>query len=754
MILPPRPNQHRHARGIATSASRARGVRACELAFVAASALAIQGGCPRSDAKGPSEQAPHDEAWLSQEQMKRDDIRVTTAALADIPQAIVAGGRVAFHDLHVTHVFSPVTGRVTRVLAQPGQRVKQGSPLLALVSPDVGTAFSDLVKAQADVVAAEADYHRQERLFKAGASAEREYEQAEDTFRTAKAEYERAKKRAALLKSGGVDTVTQEFTLKSYIDGEVIARMVNPGTEVQGQYSGGTAAELFTIGDIKEVWVYADVQDLDLPRVRPGAEVDVRVLAYPGRVFQGAVDWISSTVDPMVRTARVRCAIPNDDEALKPEMLATVSIREPSLRRLAIPRDAVVRINETTYVFVLDGLRTDGRQIFKRRSVKVGEEQNGVVPVLDGLSAGERVVNQGAISREQPGDEAWPSAKQLADARITTAVIGEQDVRNAVSVGGRLAFDDLRVSHIYSPVSGRVARVLASPGQRVAKGTPLLAISSPEVGGFVADVMKAEAALVAAEHEYQRQKDLYSFAAPVHAGTLKDLETAEDNWRKAQAELARARQKTQLLKAGSIDAVTQEYVLRSPIAGEVIARMANPGLEVQGQYTLGGNVAELYTIGATDKLWVLGDVHEMDLPHIKEGDEVTLMVGAYPDRAFHGVVDWVADVLDPALHTAKVRCVIDNPERLLRPEMYEALRITVPGKHVLAVPRQAVLRLDNDTVVFVATGERRPDGTHVFRKRKVIVNSLTRGDLLPVLGGLKAGETVAVDHSVLLLGML
>ncbi len=729
------------------------------VSLLGAAVGSMLGGCRASEAKAEVDDPPADEMWLAREQIRRANIQLTTVADAEMPQAITAGGRVAFNDLHVTHVFSPVTGRVTRVLAQPGQRLKRGAPLLALASPDVGLAFSDVVKAQADLAASEADYQRQGRLYAAGAAAQRDYEQAEDTFRTSKAEYERAQKRAAALRTGAVDVVTQEYTLKSFIEGEVIARMVNPGVEVQGQYSGGTSAELFTIGDIREVWVYADVSDLDLPRVKLGNDVDIRVIAYPGRVFRGKVEWISSTVDPTLRTGRIRCALANPDEALKPEMLATVAVRQPPVRRLAVPRDAVVRANESAFVYVEVGTRPDGRTVFKQRPVRAGEERageepGGRVPILDGLTPGERVVSQGAMPHERSRDEAWPSETQLRDAEITVAQARDQDVPNVVSVGGRLTFDDLRVSHIFSPVNGRVTKVLAEIGQRVARGTPLLAISSPDVGQFVADVVKAQATLVAAEHEYQRQKDLYSFSAPVHAGTLKDLEAAEDTWRKAKAELDRARQKTRLLKAGSVDSVGQEYILRSPIEGEVIARMANPGLEVQGQYAIGGNVAELFTIGATDKLWVLGDVFEMDRPHINEGDKVVLTVGAYPDRTFHGVVDWVSDVLDPVLHTAKVRCIVDNPEHLLKPEMYESLSISVPGKHVLAIPRQALLRLDDDTVVFLATGEHRPDGAAVFRKRKVTVNEVINGDLIPVLGGLQAGETVAVNHAVLLLGML
>jgi cobalt-zinc-cadmium efflux system membrane fusion protein len=723
------------------------------LTTLIALALALV-GCRLGRDGSPANSPPEDEVWLSQDQIDIAGIRIAEASEKELPRALSVGGKVDFDDLRVTHVFSPVAGRVTRVLARPGQRLDKGDPLMVVISPDVGEAFADLVKAQADLLSSEAEFHRQARLFEERATARREFEASDDDFRKARAEYDRAQKKASMLRSGELNVVTQEYTLKSFIDGEVIARNVNPGIEVQGQYSGGSPNELFTIGDIKKVWVFADVPDRDLPNVQPGNDVEIQVIAWPGRIFRGKVDWISSEVDPDLRTGRIRSVIANEDEALKPEMLATVSILQPPVRRLAVPADVVVRLNESTFVFVESGRLQDGRRIFKRRRVIAGSERAGLVPILDGIKAGERVVTEGVVSLQKPRDEVWVTSRQLDDAHITVAIVQEHDVQNGIALGGRLAFDDLRVSHVFSPVNGRITSVLARLGQRVERGSPLLAISSPDVGQFASDVLKAEADLTAAQHEYKRQKELYSYAPGVHAGTLTDLESAEANWRKARAELDRARQKTQLLESGTVDRVSQDFILRSPIEGEVVARMANPGLEIQGQYSNGNNVVELFTIGNTDKLWVLGDVYEMDRPHINEGDEVTLRVAAWPDKIFHGSVDWVSDVLDPELHTARVRCIIDNSEHLLRPEMYESLRVEVPAKRTLAIPREALLRVGRETVVFVATGKVRPDGAIIFKRRTVAANEEVTGDLIPVRNGLAAGETIAVEHSILLLGML
>ena len=344
-------------------------------------------------------------------------------------------------------------------------------------------------------------------------------------------------------------------------------------------------------------------------------------------------------------------------------------------------------------------------------------------------------------------DDATLTKAQLASGRIATAVAEEHEVPNPIAIGGRLTFNENRVTHVFSPVNGRITQVLVAPGQHVQKGAALARILSPDLGSAAADELKARADQLQAGHELNRQREMYA----VHASSQRDFEVAEDNFARAQAEYARAAEKTKLLRQGALDAVTQEYVVRSPIEGMVISRGASPGAEVQGAYAGGGNLAELFTIGSIEDLWLLGDVYEADLHSVKAGAAVTLSVSAYPGRTFSGTVDWVSDTLDPVLRTEKVRCVLKNQSGLLRPEMYEAVTIAAPVRRAVTVPRDALLRLGDETDVFVE-GEQDKDGSTPFHKRRVIANEQLPGDAVPVLEGLKAGERVATLGSIFLVG--
>ncbi len=363
-----------------------------------ASSLALLAACHGAGGDPSPSRAPQGETWLSKKQVEDARIVVEPAVERDVGAAIVTSGRVAFDDTRVAHVASPVTGRIERILAPLGARVARGDPLAEIVSPDVGQAASDLSKAEADLSAARAEHERQRELFEAHAGAQRDLEAAESAFRKAEAERDRAREKARLLGAPAGAAVSQKFLLRAPIAGEIVARNVNPGTEVQGQCSGGGAVELFTVGELDRVWILADAYEADLPRIRRGAAVTVTVVSYPGKLFPGNVDWIAGAFDPATRTAKVRCVIGNPGRELRPEMFATVSIVVDGRRALAVPRSAVLRLGDRTVVFVEAGTAPGGLLRFERRPVTVDEEGSGdYVAVTGGLSAGEKVVTVNAI---------------------------------------------------------------------------------------------------------------------------------------------------------------------------------------------------------------------------------------------------------------------------------------------------------------------------------------------------------------------
>ena len=363
-------------------------------------------GCHKSQASAqPGDQPPPGEVWLTEQQVL--DAKIQTAAFEEhnVDDTILTSGKVTFDDIRVSHVYSPVTGRVTKIDAQLGQAVKKGDELAVIESPDIGSASADLGKAQADVIAAEHNYKRQKELYESHATSEKDLEESEDNWRKAKAELDRAQQKAYLLRAGGTNFVSQQYTLRAGLDGDVIGRNVSPNIEVQGQYVGGTAIELFTVADLSKVWVYADIFEMDLARVKVGSKVKVNVVTYPNRVFVGEVDYVSGMLDKDTRTAKVRCTFDNCgtvpgvcDKLLKPEMYATVAIAVDVRTALAIPRESLLRLGDSTVVFVEVGRTKDNRIRYERRPVTVDEgEGSPWLPVSHGLEKGEKLVTNGAV---------------------------------------------------------------------------------------------------------------------------------------------------------------------------------------------------------------------------------------------------------------------------------------------------------------------------------------------------------------------
>lgn len=369
--------------------------------LLAVSALCTGCGRSRAASEMPEPQRPEGQVWLTPQQVRDAKIEVQEYLDHDIDDTILTSGTISLDDLRTGHVFSPVTGRVLGIVGQLGQRVHKGDPLAVIESPDVGSAVSDVHKAEADLIAAEHDLRRKKELFEQKAGAAADLEASNDNYRRARAELERAQQKAFLLRSGKADAVTQSYTLTAPLDGEILLRSINPGVEVTGQYSGGATVELFTIGELDRVWVLGDLYEMDMARVHVGAPATVTVVAYPGKVFQGRVDWVSGSLDPNTRTARVRFTFDNEEKLLRPMMYATVQISVDQERARAIPRNALLRLGDETVVFIQVG-DADGYVRFERVPVDVDEgESSPWLVVKRGLQPGQKIVAKGAILLSQ-----------------------------------------------------------------------------------------------------------------------------------------------------------------------------------------------------------------------------------------------------------------------------------------------------------------------------------------------------------------
>jgi cobalt-zinc-cadmium efflux system membrane fusion protein len=304
--------------------------------------------------------------------------------------ALVANGTIAFDENRVSVVAPRAEGRIVNVRTDLGQQVREGTPVASMLSPDVGQARGDLDRARATVDVARRNYEREKRLFEQSISPEKEMLDAEVAYRTAEADVRSA---AARLESlGATNGQGASYSLLSPISGTVVARNAMPGQ------LAGPETNLFTIADLRNVWITVDVYSGDLARVRHGALATVTSGALPGENFIGHVTYAGGIVDPSSRTFKVRVEVENARLRLRPGVYAQVRIESAEAASntgpITVPEIAVQDLDGTKVVFVAGAV--PGRYVV--RSIVLGSAvEGGVVAVQSGLVVGERVVTRGAF---------------------------------------------------------------------------------------------------------------------------------------------------------------------------------------------------------------------------------------------------------------------------------------------------------------------------------------------------------------------
>jgi cobalt-zinc-cadmium efflux system membrane fusion protein len=339
----------------------------------------------------------------------------TVTTMAFRPERVTEGN-IAIDDDLTTPVFSHYSGRVIKVIAMLGDVVEPGAPLFVIhasefvqAQNDLITGLANLATARSQLTMAQTTEKRTHELYLAQGGSLKDWQQAQtdlittqNTVRADEIALHAVRSRLRILGKTDAEIAALEAQptqklepvaiVPAPIGGTITQRQIGVGQYINSE-AGGATNPVYTISDLSTVYLIANVREADAPLMHVGDPVEVRVLAYPDRVFKAKISWIAASIDPNTRRLSVRADVENPDGALKPGMFASFSIITGNTQTApAVPQSAIVYEGNATRVWVAGD---DGT--IAARSIRIGQVANGMVEVLDGLSQGEKVVTSGAL---------------------------------------------------------------------------------------------------------------------------------------------------------------------------------------------------------------------------------------------------------------------------------------------------------------------------------------------------------------------
>jgi cobalt-zinc-cadmium efflux system membrane fusion protein len=320
-------------------------------------------------------------------------------------------GKIAIDEERTTPIFSPYSGRVTKLLVKAGDTVARGQPLFVIEATETLQSLNDFMgaagslnKARAQLELAQTVEKRNQDLYSGNASPLRDLQQAQSDLVTAKNDlraaetaFEAARNRLRML--GRTDAEISEFqqsgkvtadtTVAAPIAGTIVQRRIGPGQYI----SAGASDPAFVVGDLSTVWLVAYVREADISRISVAQNLKFTVQAYAGEVFSATIDNVAAALDPVSRRMAVRATVENPDSRLKPEMLANVEIAtDPVNVTIAVPRSALVFDGDVARVWIVHSDKA-----IELRQIRMGASDERTVQVLEGLSPGDRIITKGSL---------------------------------------------------------------------------------------------------------------------------------------------------------------------------------------------------------------------------------------------------------------------------------------------------------------------------------------------------------------------
>jgi membrane fusion protein, heavy metal efflux system len=318
----------------------------------------------------------------------RNRLTVVAARAEAVSPQLVLPGVIESDPARTAPVLTPLSGRVTALKVELGDRVKRGQVLATIDSPDLDQAYDDYDKAADAAKLTDKNLSRQEAQNKIGAASDRDLDQARSDNAQAAAELTRTKARLKMLGASTDSGVASRLlTVAAPMAGSITTLAVAPGALINDP-----TQPMMTVADLSTVWVTALAAEKDLGAISKNQDVEVTLSAYPGRVLHGKVLFVSDVLEADSRRNKIRIAFSNPDYTLKPNMFASVTLQGAQGSRVVLPSSALLMNNDRTSVFVATAPWT-----FERRIVDPQLEEGDSVAIRSGITAGEQVVIKGGI---------------------------------------------------------------------------------------------------------------------------------------------------------------------------------------------------------------------------------------------------------------------------------------------------------------------------------------------------------------------
>ena len=307
-------------------------------------------------------------------------IKIDTVSFRPVTSELKLIGKITFDQEKVVHIYPLVSGNVVEVKVSLGSHVEKGQVLAIIKSSEMAGVENDMVTANSNFAIAEKNFAAATDMYKSGIFSEKEYTSAEKELDKAKSEL----RKVNTVRSIYGNSSQSDYVVKAPISGFIVEKFVNANMQIRPDNS----TNMFTISNLKNVWVVANVYESDIAGIKENEKVEVTTISYPKKKFIGKIDKVYNVLDPDNKTLKVQIQLDNSEYLLKPEMFASVMVQQKTdSSMVAIPSNAVI-FDRNQYWVVLYNNRCD----LKTSKIDIKTSNSDFTYVRSGAKVGDKVI--------------------------------------------------------------------------------------------------------------------------------------------------------------------------------------------------------------------------------------------------------------------------------------------------------------------------------------------------------------------------